>query len=53
VKIDWNDSSGKTVDSSIVGTHDLAAGAVATPVAFSREPATTTLVPQVAKAQHY
>ncbi|WP_225446872.1 hypothetical protein [Streptacidiphilus sp. PB12-B1b] len=53
VKIDFDDTSGKTVDTAIVGTENLAPGKTATPVAFSREPGSTTLVPKVAQAQRY
>ena len=53
VKIDFNDSSGKTVDTAIVGAENLAPGKSATPVAFSRQPESVTLIPKVAQAQRY
>ena len=53
VQVDFVDSSGKVVDSDVVGASDLAAGQKAQPVAFSSKPSELDLVPRVAKAQHY
>lgn len=53
VRIDWDDSAGKLVDSSVVGAEKLAAGATAQPVAFSTKSADTVLTAKVAQAQRY
>ncbi|MFD7233233.1 hypothetical protein [Streptomyces sp. NPDC059881] len=53
VQVDFKDSSGKVVESRIVGARDLAPGEQAQPLAISRKPADTTLTPTVAKAQRY
>lgn len=53
VQIDWNDTSGHTVDTYVTGTQNLAPGAKATPVAFSGKDADLTLIPVVAKAQRF
>ncbi|MEU1422488.1 hypothetical protein [Kitasatospora sp. NPDC005751] len=53
VQVDFTDTSGKTVDSSIVGAEHLAVGAQASPVAFSRRPAEETLLPVVVRAVRY
>ncbi|MEU6237867.1 hypothetical protein [Kitasatospora sp. NPDC047058] len=53
VQVDFTDTSGKTVDSSVVGARDLPAGDQAQPVAFSRAPADQVLLPVVVKAVRY
>lgn len=53
VQVDWTDTAGHVVDSGVVGTEHLAAGAKATPIAFSTKDAVMTLVPVVAKAQRF
>ncbi|MFC1421237.1 hypothetical protein [Streptacidiphilus cavernicola] len=53
VKINFEDASGKVVDSTVVAAPDLAAGAKAQPVAFSTKDTTTALIPRVAQAQRY
>ncbi|WP_395297659.1 hypothetical protein ACF9IK_32570 [Kitasatospora hibisci] len=53
VQVDFTDTSGKTVDSSVVGAEHLPAGDQAQPVAFSRAPADQTLLPVVVKAVRF
>jgi hypothetical protein len=53
VKVEFRDTSGKVVDSDVVGAQDLAAGDRAQPVAFSRKDEDKTLVPKVSQAQRY
>lgn len=53
VRIDFDDSAGKVVDSAVVGAEDLAAGKQAQPVAFSTKPADMVLIAKVAQAQRY
>ncbi|MEV7780967.1 hypothetical protein [Kitasatospora sp. NPDC088351] len=53
VQVDFTDTSGKTVDSAIVGADDVPAGGKASPVAFSTQPADVTLLPVVVKAVRY
>ncbi|MFC1410098.1 hypothetical protein ACEZCY_12585 [Streptacidiphilus sp. N1-12] len=53
VKINFVDSTGKVVDTAVVGAEDLAAGQKAQPVAFSTKPAELALVPKLAQAQRY
>lgn len=51
VQVDFTDSSGKVVESRIVGAQDLAPGEREQALAISRKPA--GLTPTVAKAQRY
>ncbi|MFJ8625738.1 hypothetical protein ACIRD3_23205 [Kitasatospora sp. NPDC093550] len=53
VQVDFTDTSGKTVDSSVVGAENVPANGKAQPVAFSRQPADLTLLPVVVKAVRY
>ncbi|MGW7364276.1 FxLYD domain-containing protein [Streptomyces sp. NPDC054841] len=53
VQVDFTDSSGKVVESRIVGAQDLAPGEKAQPLAISRKPPGMNLTPTVAKAQRY
>ncbi|MHA6761105.1 hypothetical protein [Streptacidiphilus sp. PAMC 29251] len=53
VKINFEDSTGKVVDSTVVGTENLAAGQKAQPVGFSTKPSEQALIPRVAQAQRY
>ncbi|GAA2780253.1 hypothetical protein GCM10010505_05960 [Kitasatospora aburaviensis] len=53
VQVDFTDTSGKTVDSAVVGAERLPAGEQAQPVAFSRAPADQTLLPVVVKAVRF
>ncbi|WP_351224602.1 hypothetical protein [Streptomyces sp. NPDC002133] len=53
VQVDFTDSSGKVVESRIVGAEDLDPGEQAQPLAISRKPADMNLTPTVAKAQRY
>ncbi|MFJ6216771.1 hypothetical protein ACIQGZ_26100 [Streptomyces sp. NPDC092296] len=53
VRIDFVDSAGKAVQSTVVGTRDLAAGASATVLAFGAKTSTAPTTPKVAKAQRY
>ncbi|MEU3561682.1 hypothetical protein ACFVUY_25375 [Kitasatospora sp. NPDC058063] len=53
VQVDFTDSSGKAVDSSIVGAENVPANGKAQPVAFSRQPADQPLTPVVVKAVRY
>jgi hypothetical protein len=53
VRVDFDDTAGHVVDSSVVGAEDLAAGQRAQPVAFSTEPAAMVLIPRLAQAQRY
>ncbi|MFJ9949713.1 hypothetical protein [Kitasatospora sp. NPDC091207] len=53
VQVDFVDTSGKAVDSAVVGAEHLAPGAKASPVAFSRRPADETLLPVVVRAVRY
>ncbi|WNO76043.1 MULTISPECIES: hypothetical protein [unclassified Streptomyces] len=53
VQVDFRDSSGKVVESRVVGAQDLAPGKSAQPLAISRKPADLNLTPTVAKAQRY
>ena len=53
VKIDFDDAAGKVIDSSVVGSEDVAAGQSARPIAFSTKPADMVLIPKVAQAQRY
>ncbi|MGV9264166.1 hypothetical protein ACWDRR_05820 [Kitasatospora sp. NPDC003701] len=53
VQVDFTDTSGKAVDSAVVGAEHLAAGEKASPVAFSRRPADETLLPVVVRALRY
>lgn len=53
VKVEFADSSGAVVDSTVVGARDVEAGKRAQPVAFSTKDADKTLFPRVAQAQRY
>ncbi|MFJ8042508.1 hypothetical protein ACIRBX_18670 [Kitasatospora sp. NPDC096147] len=53
VQVDFRDASGKTVDSTVLGTESLAPQAKAAPVAFSRQPSDPPLTPVVVKAERY
>ncbi|MFJ5924489.1 hypothetical protein ACIQF6_18015 [Kitasatospora sp. NPDC092948] len=53
IQVDFTDSSGQAVDSSVVGVENLAPNATANPVAFSTKSSDTTLIPVVVKAQRY
>ncbi|MEE1752850.1 hypothetical protein [Streptomyces sp. SP18CS02] len=53
VQVDFTDSSGKAVETRIVGAQDLAPGEKAQPLAISRKPADLKLTPVIAKAQRY
>jgi hypothetical protein len=53
VKVEFADSSGHVVDSTVVGSRDIAPGDRAQPVAFSTKDSDQTLFPRVAQAQRY
>ncbi|WP_457028026.1 hypothetical protein [Kitasatospora sp. P5_F3] len=53
VQVDWRDTSGQAVVSTVVGAENVAAGQSASPVSFSRRPAADQLTPVVVKAQRY
>ncbi|MFI9150575.1 hypothetical protein [Streptomyces sp. NPDC053367] len=53
VQIDFEDPSGKVVETRFVGAEDLDPGERQQPVAFSRQPADAQLTPRLAKAQRY
>ena len=53
VKVEFTDSDGKVVDSTVVGAKDVAAGKKATPIAFSIKDLDKPLFPRVAQAQRY
>ncbi|MBY8878357.1 hypothetical protein [Actinacidiphila acidipaludis] len=53
VKVEFADSDGKVVDSTVVGAKDVGAGKQATPVAFSIKDVDKPLFPRVAQAQRY
>ncbi|WP_328441809.1 hypothetical protein OHA71_43255 [Streptomyces sp. NBC_00444] len=53
VRIDFEDSSGKVVETSFVGAENLDPGEKQQPIAFSRQPADAQLTPRLAKAQRY
>jgi hypothetical protein len=53
VKVEFADSSGQVVDSTVVGSRDVAAGKSAQPIAFSTKDSDKTLFPRVAQAQRY
>lgn len=53
VKVEFADTNGKVVDSTIVSAPDLAKGAKAQPVAFTTKDLTKTLFPRVAVAQRF
>lgn len=53
VKVEFADSSGKVVDTAVVGTAEVAPGDKATPIAFSSKDADKKLFPRVAQAQRY
>ncbi|MFI9328879.1 hypothetical protein ACIGZJ_15180 [Kitasatospora sp. NPDC052868] len=53
VQVDFTDTSGKSVDSAVVGVENLPAGETAAPVAFSRKPPDQKLLPVVVKALRY
>ncbi|RKE23218.1 hypothetical protein [Streptomyces sp. TLI_171] len=53
VQVDFTDNAGKTVDSTVVGVENLAPGATANPVAFSRQGKDVNVIPIVVKAYRY
>jgi hypothetical protein len=53
VKVEFADSSGAVVDSTIVGARDVEPGKRAQPIAFSTKDPEKTLFPRVAQAQRY
>ncbi|MFE9023856.1 hypothetical protein ACFYNL_35545 [Streptomyces sp. NPDC007808] len=53
VQIDFEDSSGKVVETRFVGAENLDPGDKEQPIAFSRQPADVQLTPRLAKAQRY
>ncbi|ROR35511.1 hypothetical protein [Kitasatospora cineracea] len=53
IQVDFTDSTGKSVDSQVLGVEHLAAGATANPVAFSKLGKDTNLLPVVVKAYRY
>ena len=53
VQVEFADSSGKVVDTTIVGAKDVGAGKKAQPVAFTTKGTDTTLFPRVARAVRY
>ncbi|WP_224283988.1 hypothetical protein [Streptomyces sp. LS1784] len=53
VQVDFTDTSGKAVDSAVVGAENVPPNGKAQPVAFSRQPADQTLLPVVVKAVRY
>ncbi|WP_406208514.1 hypothetical protein OH807_37005 [Kitasatospora sp. NBC_01560] len=53
VQVDFTDTNGKTVDSSVVGVEHLPAGEKAAPVAFSKATPDQRLLPVAVKALRY
>ncbi|MEV7129336.1 hypothetical protein [Streptomyces sp. NPDC093260] len=53
VQVDFEDASGKVVETRFVGAENLAPGKQEQPIAFSRQPAEAKLTPRLAKAQRY
>lgn len=53
VKVEFADSNGHVVDSSVVGATDVGAGKTAKTIAFTTKQRGTTLTPRVAKAQRF
>ncbi|WP_037915320.1 hypothetical protein [Actinacidiphila yeochonensis] len=53
VEVQFANSDGKIVDSTVVGAPNLKAGDTAHPLAFSLKDISKTLFPRVAKAQRY
>lgn len=53
VKVEFADSAGKVVDSTVVNAKDVGAGEKATPIAFTTKDAGKPLFPRVAQAQRY
>ncbi|MFI8215578.1 hypothetical protein [Streptomyces sp. NPDC085932] len=53
VQVDFEDASGKVVETRFAGAEDLAPGKQEQPVVFSRQPADAQLTPRLAKAQRY
>lgn len=53
VQVDFEDSSGKVVETRFVGAEDLEPGKMEQPIAFSRQPQDSELTPRLAKAQRY
>ncbi|MBB4945715.1 hypothetical protein F4556_001250 [Kitasatospora gansuensis] len=53
VQVDWRDAAGQAVVSTVVGAENVGAGQPASPVSFSRRPASDQLTPVVVKAQRY
>ncbi|RAJ46989.1 hypothetical protein K353_00190 [Kitasatospora sp. SolWspMP-SS2h] len=53
IQVDFTDSTGKSVDSQAVGIENLAAGATANPMAFSKAGQGANLLPVVVKSYRY
>ncbi|BFV56088.1 hypothetical protein KCMC57_up11920 [Kitasatospora sp. CMC57] len=53
VQVDWRDTAGQAVASTVVGAEDVGAGQSASPVSFSHRPPSDQLTPVVVKAQRY
>jgi hypothetical protein len=53
VRIDFEDSAGKVVETRYVGAENLAPGQKEQPIAFSRQPPEPRLTPRLAQAQRY
>ncbi|MFJ4677685.1 MULTISPECIES: hypothetical protein [unclassified Kitasatospora] len=53
IQVDFTDSTGKSVDSQAVGIENLAAGATANPMAFSKAGQGVNLIPVVVKSYRY
>ncbi|WP_413755746.1 hypothetical protein [Streptomyces sp. MMBL 11-3] len=53
VRVDFRDSSGRTVETRYVGAEDLAPGERAEPLAVSRKPTDPPLTPKLTQAQRY
>lgn len=53
VQVDFKDSDGKVVETTVVGAKDLKPGAKAQPLAISKKPPEPHLTAKIAKAQRY
>lgn len=53
VQVDFTDTAGRAVDSTVVGAEHVPVGEQAAPIAFSRTPAQQRLLPVVVKAVRY
>ncbi|GAA2741999.1 hypothetical protein [Kitasatospora cinereorecta] len=53
VKVEFLDTSGQVVDSSVLAVKNLAAGGKAQPIAFTLKSPDAALIPRVAQAQRY